>query len=255
MIGLTKALNANGLTRLVRIYKLYKLCSAVALLLVGAYLLLISFPQVLLANTTVHGRFTVYSSEPIDPSIDNVLDSAEQRLRTSPIYDEQMASRVYLTGSFGMYAFLSNKAYRSFANSVPFINNIIIDRSDVANDVVYVNRPERNSRSLSGVVAHEVTHLFIRHRYGTVVASLMPAWKNEGYCEYIAGDTTMPMNEGLRLWRENPNDDTRYRYIKYQAMVRYLLETEKITVDELFTKWFDEKAVADKTLASLPPDP
>ena len=80
----------------------------------------------------------------------------------------------------------------------------------------------------------------------------MPTWKNEGYCEYIAQDTTIPFEEGIRLWRENPNDDTGYRYIKYQAMIQYLLEKEKISVDDLFTKTFDENEIAAKTFENLP---
>jgi hypothetical protein len=127
----------------------------------------------------------------------------------------------------------------------------MINKTDVAADRVMMNRDQRNLRSLSGVIAHEVTHLFIRERYGTLAASMMPIWKNEGYCEYIAGDTTMPFEEGIRLWRENPNDDAGYRYIKYEAMVRYLLEKEKVSVDELFIRSFDEKDVAAKTIASL----
>jgi hypothetical protein len=47
------------------------------------------------------------------------------------------------------------------------------------------------------------------------------------------------------------NDDTAYRYIKYQAMVEYLIEKEQITVDELFTISFDEKELAEKTSADL----
>jgi hypothetical protein len=98
-----------------------------------------------------------------------------------------------------------------------------------------------------------VTHLFIRGRYGSIAAAMMPTWKNEGYCEYIVGDTSIPFEEGLRLWRENPNDDSGYRYIKYQAMIKYLLEVERISVDDLFTKTFDETEVAAKTFANLPP--
>lgn len=233
------------------VFRVYKISSFAAGVFVGVYVLLISFPQVLLANSTVQGHFTVYSREPQNNGIVNVLDSAEQRLRRSPLYDESVERRVYLTGSFGMYSLLSNKAYRSFANSVPLINNILINKSDVEQDRVYVNRPEHNSRTLSGVIAHEVTHLFIRQHYGTVKSSLMPTWKNEGYCEYIAGDTTMPFEEGMRLWRENTSGDTGYRYIKYQAMVKYLLENEGLSVDALFTQDLDEKAIAAKAFAAL----
>ena len=183
--------------------------------------------------------------------MESVVAKANERLARVPFYSAEKTRQIYLTGGPKMYALLSHKAYRSFANSVPFINNIMINKTDVPADRVIMNREFNNSRSLSGVIAHEVTHLATRERYGTVAASMMPTWKNEGYCEYIAGDTTIPIEEGIRRWRENPNDDTNYRYIKYQLMVRYLLEKQQITVDELFTQAFDERDVAARTFSSL----
>jgi hypothetical protein len=85
----------------------------------------------------------------------------------------------------------------------------------------------------------EVAHLFIRERVGAVRAALMPTWKNEGYCEYLAGDTTITYEEGVSLWRANPRDDSKYRYFKYYAMVKYLLETEKLSIDDVFDRSFD----------------
>jgi hypothetical protein len=150
-----------------------------------------------------------------------------------------------------VYAFLSHKAFRSFANSLPFINNIFINKSVVADDLVFLNRREHNKRSLSGVIAHEVTHLFIRKKVGTLRASLMPTWKNEGYCEYIAGDSTITLEEGVKLWKENPNDDSKYKYIKYHLMVKYLLETENLSIEEVFNRDIDIKDLERKVFRSL----
>jgi len=232
--------------------RVYKFSTVAVTMLSVMYLLLLMFPQVLFAHSTTRGNFTIYSREPLGKEIDRVIEGAERRLRVSTLYDESVGRRVYLSGGFGMYAVLSHKAYRSFANSVPFINNMILNKADVAGDLVYVDRGRNNSRSLSGVIAHETAHLFIRERYGTINASLMPTWKNEGYCEYIAGDTTIPFEEGVRLWKEDPSDDSKYRFIKYQAMVRYLLEVEKLSVDELFTGSLDAKDIEARTFASLP---
>jgi len=229
--------------------RMYRIGSGTLTVVALAYLLLLIFPQILLAYSADYGKFTVYSSETIEPGITSVLDSAESRLRRSPLYDETVARRIYLTRSFGMYTLLSNKAYRSFANSVPFINNVIVNQSDISADRVLVNREKNNSRSLSGVIAHEVTHLFIRQRYGTIRASLMPTWKNEGYCEYVAGDSTISLEEGMRLWRENPSDDASYRYIKYHLMVKHLLEDENMTVDQFFASDLDENEIAARTFA------
>lgn len=228
-----------------------KITSTAAAVISVAYLVLLYFPQPLFAYSTTYERFDVYSREPIDAGLQKVLDRAEEKLRTSPLYDASVSRRIYLTNGFKMYALLSHKAYNSFANSVPFVNNVFINKTDVPADLVIMNRAKNNSRSLSGVVAHEITHLFIRQRYGTVRSVVMPAWKNEGYCEYIAGESTIPLEEGIRLWRENPFDDTGYRFIKYHLMVKFLLEKEGMSVDDLFNRDFDEKEVAAKTLAGL----
>ena len=231
---------------------IYRIASTTIAVLGIAYLVLLAYPQALFAYSTEHGAFKVYSRVPLEPEIDRLLDVAETKLKTSPIYDAEMPRRVYLTNSHGLYAFLGPKAYNSFAHSLPFFDNIVINRTDVPADLIYIRRSFSNSRSLSGVIAHETTHLLIRKRYGTLSASLMPTWKNEGYCEYVAGESTIPLDEGIRRWRENPQDDSVYRYTKYHLMVKYLLENEKVSVEELFTKSFDEKEVAERTFAALP---
>jgi len=101
------------------------------------------------------------------------------------------------------------------------------------------------------VIAHEITHLFIQKRFGTTNAVLTPTWKNEGYCEYVAGDSTITLEEGIRRWRENPSDDTGYRYIKYHLMVKHLIENEGMSVDDLFTQSLDESAIAGRTFAGF----
>ena len=219
----------------------------------AAYVVLLYFPQPLFAYSMEHGSFQVYAREPIDPEIGRVLDSAEERLRRSPIYDDDVSRHIYLTNGHKMYAFLSHKAYGSFAHSLPMVQNVFINRTDVPADRVFITREKNNSRSLSGVIAHEITHLFIHRRYGRLRSSfLLPTWKNEGYCEYIAGESTITLEEGIRLWRENPSDDMSYRYSKYHAMVKHLIENEKMSVDELFNNDLNEDEVASRTFAALP---
>lgn len=242
---------ADKSTPIKRARRIYKISTTVLSVVAVVYLLLITFPQALFAYSVDHGKFRVYSREPMRPEIRKILDAAEERLKTSPIYDGGDRRDIYLTGSFGMYAFLSHKAYDAFANSVPFIDNVFINKTDVAADLVFIRRSYSNSRSLSGVIAHETAHLFIRKRYGTVPSIFLPTWKVEGYCEYVAGDSTIPLDEGIRRWRESPADDTGFRYTKYHLMVRHLLENEKLSVEEMFDRDLDEKAVADKTLAAL----
>jgi len=235
-----------------KIYKTYKRLEYVFLALFLAYFLTIAFPQYLFANHVTHGKFQVYSRQPFDENIDRVLDSAEARLVKSPLYDESAARRVFLTDSHNFYYFLSNKSFRSFGSSVPLLDNILINRSDIAGDRVFMDRAVRNNRSLSGVIAHEVTHHFIRKKFGIWRSMFsIPTWKNEGYCEYVAVDTTIAFADGVKLWQENPSNDSTYAYFKYHQMVKYLLDDEKISVEELFNRDFDRKELEAKVFAKI----
>lgn len=50
---------------------------------------------------------------------------------------------------------------------------------------------------------------------------------------------------------ENPTDDAKYRYFKYQMMVKYLLETEKLRIDDVFAGNFDLKDLEAKVFRNL----
>ena len=78
-----------------------------------------------------------------------------------------------------------------------------------------------------------------------------PAWKREGYAEYVAGGSTLDHDTGVRLWKAKPNDGTGYQYFKYYMMVKYVLETEKLTVDELFTRDIDAAQLEQKVFSTL----
>jgi len=221
-----------------------------------AFILLLSFPQLLFAHETTYGRFHVYSREPLDPSFHVVLDAAEARLAASTIRDEDLAPNVFLTGSHRFYRSLSlNIGWNSFGKGYPMLptNNVFINKSDGASDRVFRDAAENNSRSLSGVLAHEVTHLLIRKRYGYWWNLTMPAWKKEGYAEYVAGGSTLSYDVGVSLWKANPKDASGYRYFKYYMLVKHLLEEERISVDDLFRRDFDVTALEASVLSRLDP--
>src|SRR5262245_1451698 len=151
------------------------------------YLLLLCFPQVLFAHELSYRHFIVYSREPLDKRIYDVLDRAESRLAASAI-NEDVKPRIFLTNGFDVYALLSlyfgsNSFGKSYA-ALP-TKNVFINKSDTARDLVFRSTPALNARSLSGVIAHEITHLWMRKRFGYWRNLAMPAWKKEGYAEYV----------------------------------------------------------------------
>lgn len=158
--------------------------------------------------------------------------------------------KFFISDAFSLYAFLNPRARGSLANTTTGIG-IITNKADVANNLVFRNAEQDNKRPLSDVIAHEVTHLLIQNKLGLAKSFALPRWKVEGYCEYVAGDTTIGFEEGVRRWKANPNDDSTYLYFKYQQMAKYLLDDEKISVEELFNRDFDEKELSAKVFSKI----
>src|SRR6185295_5638985 len=160
--------------------KLYRAGRYVFFALAAAYMLLLCYPQVLFAHQITYKNFTVYSRQPLDQNIYAVLDRVDARLATSEINNTQVRSKIFLTNSQRVYSALSLYiGANSFGKGMPVLptNNIFINEADVAKDLVFRKAPAYNQRSLSEVVAHEVTHLLIREKFGYVKNITMPAWK------------------------------------------------------------------------------
>ena len=222
--------------------------------IVLAYVLLLCFPQVLFGHQTSSGNLTVYSREPLDQNMNTVLERVQQRLAASPINSTDVKPRIFLANSFGFYSALSLYiGGNSFGKGYAALNtdNVFINKSDAANDLVFRNAPEHNQRTLSGVIAHELTHLLIRKRYGYWRNLTMPTWKKEGYAEYIAGGSTLDNETGVRMWKANPRNSGGYQYFKYYMLVKYLLEHDKLSVDDLFNRNFDVQVLEEHVLKSL----
>jgi hypothetical protein len=254
-------LTLNSLANSYRSYRaalkkrpLFKVLSYVPWLLVVSYLLLLCFPQVIYGNEMLYKNMTISSRGPVDESIRTVLDKVEVRLATSPLNDSGVRPRIVFTGNSRHYAMLSLYiGGNSFGKGYALLptQNVFINRADYQHDLVFRNAKENNQRSLSGVIAHEITHLLIRKRFGYLRNLTMPTWKKEGYAEYVGGGSTLSYDEGVRLWKANPKDATGYQYFKYMMLVKYLLEHDKVSVDDLFNRDFDVQVLEERVLKSL----
>ena len=178
--------------------KTYKIVSYSLMTFLFIYCLILIFPQFLFAHEVSHKNFDVHANQPLDESIDRVLDSAETRLLKSPIYDKNLKAHIFIADSHAPYKFLVLRNY-SFGSTILGIGNIQINKSDINNDVVFRNTVEPNKRSLSGVIAHETMHNQLREKFGFIRYMRIPRWKDEGYCEYVAGETTISFEEGIKL--------------------------------------------------------
>lgn len=107
-------------------------------------------------------------------------------------------------------------------------------------------------RSFSSVAAHEITHGLIRHRLGLLRGIRLPSWVAEGYCDFVARESSFPEAEGLRLFASGQSHPSMsYRYFTYRQMVRYLVEDEHLTFSEVVARANDSAAVAAEARKAL----
>ena len=101
------------------------------------------------------------------------------------------------------------------------------------------------------MIAHEVTHLLVREKFGYMRNLMLPAWKQEGYSEYVTGGTLLDYETGVRKWKERPTNDAGYRYFKYYMLVKYLIDVRKLSVEDVFTGDFDQQTLEREVLSRL----
>ena len=53
------------------------------------------------------------------------------------------------------------------------------------------------------------------------------------------------------MWKETPKDGTGYQYFKYYALVKYLIEHDKLRVENLINREFDVQSLEERVLSSL----
>lgn len=146
------------------------------------------------------GDTPVYSAAPLTDDIETVIRRADARLRTSPLYRSDVSRRpVYLTEGGVRWRLLSLGAGGAFALTRPASAAVVVNRSRVEADTVWNGALAPARRTLSGVIAHEKTHILIRARFGLMADRLHPRWLIEGYCDHVAGASTLSDRDAARM--------------------------------------------------------
>lgn len=146
------------------------------------------------------GDTQLYSETPIpEVAARNILARSDRLLRASPIAGPGYGRRIFLTDGGWRWRLLAPGSQTTIAISRPFIETIVFNRSDIANDSVMTRANTSGRRSLSGVIAHERTHGLIRAHFGPLADWRYPIWLREGYCDLVAGGGTLSDAEAAAL--------------------------------------------------------
>ncbi|MBK8340904.1 MAG: hypothetical protein IPK99_13300 [Flavobacteriales bacterium] len=209
------------------------------LLALALFAISLAWPMWLLRERMEYRQFEVYSTKPLDQRILPILDSALARLTTSELYDPGSHFTIYLCDGPATFALFAPLSQDAFACTYPVIDHIFVAHADVMNDQVLRPAERYNTRTLSGTLAHELTHVMVEHSLGLWMFSSMPDWKHEGYCDHVAGESSIGREEGLVELCAGSLD---HPYFEGRLMVKHLL-AKGSTFREVANEQFDADAL------------
>ncbi len=221
-------------------------------LLLVVYLILLFFPEIAFGNKVQYKSFIIYSHSQVDRKIFTILDRAESLIDSSELHKIKTGkNKLYLCNSFIEYFFFAPTQKGAFACNNPLTGKILISKSNILQNYVERNDSENNFRTLSGTIAHEVTHSLMKKHLGFIRYIQLDTWINEGYSDFIAKESSFDYKNGMTLLCNYENSSqASFKYFKYRLYIEYLINTKKITFNQILKSDFDltqlEKNVRQK---------
>lgn len=189
-----------------------------------SYLVLLFHPQVLFAHSETFQNYTLHTNSPLPQAESRqLLERADSLLQKSDLYSTSRHHHIFLCNSAPLFTlFYPGKHKGVFAVSLA-TSNIFVQQGSLEQDLGWKASNTNIVRSLSGLVAHEVTHNFIRDHLGLWGSYQIPEWKAEGYCEYIGMHGQRPYELSLTTGMDQ-SVTPGYINPKYQRYLNRVLE-------------------------------
>lgn len=201
-------------------------------------------PSLLLPYCVVHHNIHFCTNRPVSEreEITKQIDRAVKLLSKSIVHSSTHTYYVYLVNSPTLYLLLGpDFSSGSFARTNLF-NNVLIRRCDTGLSSCFSESPVFNKRPLWALIAHEITHINLRHRLGFYHELIMPIWKKEGYADYIAQNSSYNVQEA-KVLPDYVRQSHAYAYYQYRQAVGFALETLKMDELEFLKSDIDRKVL------------
>lgn len=121
------------------------------------------------------------------------------RMQTTPLAGPTERRPIFLTDGGWRWKWLAPGTQSAFALSRPITKAVIVNRANLVGDAAVGAATTDHRRTLGSLLAHEFTHGLIRRRFGEIASAQFPTWKVEGYCDHVAGESTLEAAEADRL--------------------------------------------------------
>ncbi|MYM42187.1 hypothetical protein [Duganella qianjiadongensis] len=223
---------------------------SITLISVG-FIILQFMPEFLFPHNVSFSTVTIYSTRPLPPETKMLVDKSVKLVEKSELANSNQRNQVFVSDRFGVYNFFA-PMNEGFAITNLLTGNTIVARGDIRENTSYATAATFNKRTLSSVIAHELTHLLIRDRLGLINGLRTPAWVVEGYCDYIAGESSFPEHEGMKLLAERKaNESPSFRYFQGRVLMRYLIEERHMSFEQIAVQARQSDALQKEALLAV----
>ncbi len=208
---------------------------------------IIAYPQAYYFNDKIeYKNFKVYCDIKISDQIYSILDEVDRLIRQSDCYDPNVKFKIFLRGDVNKYnLFPGQFPDGGFGQTISLIKNVFIYKSDCAANISYTHLG--HTRTLSNVLAHELMHVLIESKWLLKSKSeyfeknslfKFGLWKEEGYAEYIAGGSSLSIEDGLKMLNNEVSIDCvpEFEYFKCWLAIRHLVLKKHMTFEEILHK-------------------
>ncbi len=148
------------------------------------------------------GSTDVWSEAPIPANFPAVLARADALVASSPLAGGDASRRLFLTQGGWRWRVLSVTSGGALGLRRPFSPVLLFNRHDAVRDRLFT---PFGTRSLSGVIAHETSHLLVARRIGELRMARLPAWVSEGLADFVARESTLSEADVERVRQTQPD--------------------------------------------------
>jgi hypothetical protein len=222
-----------------------------------------AFPHPFFPHRYQYEYCTVYSDSVLTSDFQHTIQHLNKRLEANDLHDPGKNTRIFLSHSrrlFGFYAriCLLNPSIQGF--NLSLFGNTFISVQRVKDMFERTGGfPGYGIRDgdMAHVLAHEITHQYIKDEIGYIKNYRLAPWKREGYAEYganigmIREDSTASLKNRIeaylnnRYW-ENPGSIER-DYYKSELMVEFLSEIKGYNLTDIM----DDSVKHDETFNDM----
>lgn len=239
----------NKKTKIKILFKIIERCIA---FLFFIYVLNWIFPYFFFSHKIEYKNYKVYSTSNINKNISNILNRVDILLSASELYTTNIEHRIFICNNLNVYTFFAPMARNAFGCNYRVFGNIFVANCRIEKDIAFSNRKINNKRNLSGVIAHEATHSLINNYMGWIKNKMLPKWKEEGYCEFIAQESSIDDKNGIELFKNGQTDNSKaFKYFEYRTIMNYLINERKLSFDDVINQNFNFNKIKVEVKASL----